>query len=177
MKAVQNVVEVVGRVIANVVVTIINTAKDGVQVCLNTIVPFVVFVSIMTTIINKTGLGQVFAKAMLPLAGNVIGLVVIAIICCIPFLSPILAPGAVPAAVIGALIGSQIGAGKIAPAMALPALWAVDGQVGMDTMPLGYSLVNAEPETLEYGMPAELFSRFITGPLAVIIGWIFSIGM
>jgi sorbitol-specific phosphotransferase system component IIBC len=177
MKAIQRFVEVVGRVIANVVVTIINVCKDGVQVCLNTIVPFVVFVAIMTTLINKTGAGNAFANAMLPLAGNVIGLVVIAIVCCIPFLSPLLAPGAVPAAVIGSLIGTQIAAGKIAPAMALPALWAVDGQVGMDTMPLGYSLLGAEAETLENGMPAELFSRFITGPLAVVVAWLFSFGM
>jgi PTS system glucitol/sorbitol-specific IIC component len=177
MQSIQKIVESIGHIVGNVVTVIIQSAKDGVRIVLDTIVPFVVFVSVLTAIINGTGLGKILANAMIPLAGNVIGLVVIAVICCIPFLSPILGPGAVPAAVIGSLIGTQIAAGKIAPALALPALWAVDGQVGMDSMPLGYSLLNAEPETLEHGIPAELFSRFITGPLAVIVGWIFSFGL
>ncbi|MDD7330729.1 MAG: hypothetical protein PUG52_06835 [Absicoccus porci] len=30
---------------------------------------------------------------------------------------------------------------------------------------------------MEYGVPAVLYSRLITGPIAVIIAFIFSIGM
>ena len=50
-------------------------------------------------------------------------------------------------------------------------------QVGGDFVPVGLSLGEAEPETIEYGVPAVLFSRIVTGPLSVIIAFIFSIGM
>ena len=31
--------------------------------------------------------------------------------------------------------------------------------------------------TVEIGVPAVLYSRFMTGPLAVIISWIYSAGL
>jgi PTS system glucitol/sorbitol-specific IIC component len=38
-------------------------------------------------------------------------------------------------------------------------------------------LGEAETETVEIGVPAVLFSRLITGPAAVLIGFVLSIGM
>ena len=75
------------------------------------------------------------------------------------------------------LIGDQIARGAIDPAYALPALFAYNVQVGCDFVPVGLALGEAKPKTIEIGVPAVLFSRQITGPLAVIIAWLFSFGL
>ena len=79
--------------------------------------------------------------------------------------------------VVGTLLGAEIGLGNIPAQYALPALFAINAQVGGDFVPVGLSLGEAEPETIEFGVPAVLYSRVITGPLAVIIAFVFSIGM
>ena len=54
---------------------------------------------------------------------------------------------------------------------------AINAQVGADFVPVGLSLGEAEPETIELGIPAVLYSRLITGPAAVIIDYLFSMGL
>ena len=83
--------------------------------------------------------------------------------------------GAVIAQVVGTLIGTQIGLGHVPAYLALPALFAINGQVGCDFVPVGLSLGEAEPETIEYGVPALFYSRLITGPLAVVIAYVVAI--
>lgn len=93
-------------------------------------------------------------------------------------MSPLLGPGAVIAQVVGTLLGSTLIAnGSIPPSYALPALFAINPQVGCDFIPVGLALGEAEPETVEIGVPAILFSRLITGPIAVILAFIASIGL
>jgi glucitol/sorbitol PTS system EIIB component len=79
--------------------------------------------------------------------------------------------------VIGVLLGTRIAAGDIAPQYALPALFAIDPQVGCDFIPVGLALGEAEPHTVEIGVPAVLISRLITGPVSVIIAYFASFGL
>jgi len=94
-----------------------------------------------------------------------------------PLFSPILAPAAVIAQVIGTLIGVQIGLGSIPPQYALPALFAINVQVGCDILPVALTMADATPETVEVGVPSVLISRFVTGPIAILLAWVCSIGM
>ena len=164
----------IGMGAGKVINTFYQASRDAIQTMINTILPFMGFVSLLIGIIQRSGIGDWFAKIMIPLTGNGIGLVILGFICSLPFLSPLLGPGAVIAQVIGTLIGVEIGKGNIAPSLALPALFAIDAQVGGDFVPVGLSLSEAEAETVEIGVPAVLFSRVITGPLAVIIAYVAS---
>ena len=139
--------------------------------------PFMAFTSTILGIISASGLGNVIANTIAPLAGTLPGMLVICFICSLPFLSPILGPGAVIAQIVGVLMGEQFAVGAIPAQYALPALFAIDGQVGCDFVPVGLSLGEAEPETIEYGVPAVLFSRIVTGPISVLIAFAFSIGL
>lgn len=167
----------IGKAVGGVVGKFYQAGREAIDMVIKNVLPFMAFIAMLIGIINVTGLGTVIANTISPFAGSLPGLILISIVCTIPFLSPILGPGAVIAQVVGTLVGVQIGAGAIAPALALPALFAIDGQVGCDFIPVGLSLGEAETETVEIGVPAVLFSRLITGPAAVLIGFALSIGM
>ena len=164
-----------GQGVGNVVAKFYEAGRETINVVIGSVLPFMAFVSMLMGIILASGLGDLVAKGISPLIGNIFGLLVISIICTLPFLSPILGPGAVIAQVVGTLIGTQIGLGHVPAYLALPALFAINGQVGCDFVPVGLSLGEAEAETIEYGVPALFYSRLITGPLAVIIAYVVAI--
>jgi PTS system glucitol/sorbitol-specific IIC component len=167
----------IGRLMGGIVGVLFQSGRQAIDQVIRNVLPFIAFVTLLIGIINATGLGNLIANTLAPLANNVGTLLILSVIVGLPFLSPILGPGAVIAQVIGVLIGQQIGQGAISPAIALPALFAYNTQVGCDFVPVGLALGEANPQTIEIGVPAVLFSRMITGPIGVIIGYLLSFGL
>ncbi len=177
MNRLTRIIEIIGRSVGGVVATLYQSGRDTIEQVIRNILPFMAFISMIIGIILYTGIGNLIAHTLSPLASNIFGLLVISIICALPILSPLLGPGAVIAQVVGTLLGVEIGLGHIPAQFALPALFAIDPQVGCDFIPVGLALGEAEPETTEIGVPAVLFSRLVTGPAAVLIAYVASLGM
>lgn len=166
-----------GRAMGSFVGTLYQAGREAVDQVWKNILPFLAFVAVIVGVMNGTGLGTVIATALEPLASSFVGLIVLSLIIGLPVLSPLLGPGAVIAQVIGTLLGTLFASKTLPLSSALPALFAINPQVGCDFIPVGLALGEAEPETVEVGVPAVLFSRLITGPVAVVIAWIASAGM
>jgi PTS system glucitol/sorbitol-specific IIB component len=177
MNGVNKVLVGVGKSVGGVVGVLYQAGRDTIDTVIRNILPFMAFIAVLIGIINESGLGDKLAHLVEPLAGNIWGLLAISIFCSIPVLSPVLGPGAVIAQVVGVILGTRIAEGDIPPQYALPALFAIDPQVGCDFIPVGLALGEAEAETVEIGVPAVLISRLITGPLSVVIAYVASFGL
>lgn len=173
----KSIIARIGMGAGKVVATFNQAAREAIQTVITTILPFMAFVALLIGIIQGSGIGDLFAKLMAPLAGNIWGLIIIGFICSLPFLSPLLGPGAVIGQVIGTLIGVEIGKGNIPPQLALPAQFAINTQNACDFIPVGLGLEEAEAETVEVGVPSVLYSRFLNGVPRVIVAWLASFGL
>ncbi len=174
MKGSMGIVVSFGNWIGYVINTLLSSGRQALDIILKTVLPFMAYVGLLIGIVNYTGISQVLANWVTPLASNPFGLILLGFIVALPFLSPILGPGAAIAQVVGVLMGTQIGVGALPVQYALPTLFAIDGQVGCDFIPVGLSLGEAKPETVSVGVSAILFTRLITSPLAVLIAYLAS---
>lgn len=167
----------VGRGVGGIVGTLYQAGRETVDTVIRNVIPFMAFISFIIGLVLTTGIGDWIANGIKGLASSLVGLLIVSVVCSIPILSPLLGPGAVIAQIVGTLLGVEIGRGNIPPQFALPALFAINPQVGCDFIPVGLALGEAEPETVEIGVPAVLFSRVITGPLSVVIAYFASFGL
>jgi PTS system glucitol/sorbitol-specific IIB component len=177
MQVITSLLERIGRGAGKVVGILYQAGRESIDQVVKNILPFMAFIAFIIGIILATGVGDALARLLQPLANNPIGLIIMSLIIGLPVLSPLLGPGAVIAQIIGTLLGTQFATKALPAYIALPALFAINPQVGCDFIPVGLALGEAEPETVEVGVPAVLFSRLITGPVAVIIAWVFSVGL
>lgn len=166
-----------GGVIGYIINTFLSAGRQSIQLVLSTVLPFMAYVSLLLGFVTYTGVAEQLGEWLRPLSSNPLGLIAIGVVVALPFLSPILGPGAAVAQIVGVLMGTQIGNGTLPVQYALPTLFAIDGQVGCDFIPVGLGLGEAKAETVEVGTPAVLFSRLITSPLAVVIAYLASFGL
>ena len=162
-----NALAKIGLGAGKVVATFNQAARDAVQTAINTLLPFMAFVSMLIGIINGTGFGTFFSTLLQPLLGSIPGLLVLGIICSIPGISQIL----------GGIMGAEIAAGRISPSLALVGLFALNCHAACDFIPVGLGLAEAETETVEVGVMSVMYSRFITSWIRVLLAVVFSIGM
>lgn len=176
MKGITNFIQKVGKAMGNVIGLLLASGQDTIEMVITVLLPFIAFIAAIIGIVNATGIGNVIAKAVVPLASSLPGLLLLAALASFPILSPILGPGAVIAQIVGTFVGVEIGKGNIAPSMAIPGIFAINAQVGCDFYPVAIAMQDAEPETVEIGTTAGLLARQVTGPLGVLVGWLFSFG-
>ena len=172
-----NALAKIGLGAGKVVATFNQAARDAVQTAINTLLPFMAFVSMLIGIINGTGFGTFFSTLLQPLLGSIPGLLVLGIICSIPGLSAILGPGAVISQILGGIMGAEIASGRISPSLALVGLFALNCHAACDFIPVGLGLAEAETETVEVGVMSVMYSRFITSWVRVLLAVVFSFGM
>ncbi len=166
-----------GNGIGKIVNLFYGGARQAVDMMIRNVLPFMAFISFLIGLMNSTGFGTWIAGGLTPFVGSLGGLIIFALIIGIPVLSPLLAPGAVVQSILGTMIGTLIGAGNVSPSLALPALFAISVVDACDFIPVAAALGNAKPETSRIAVPAMLFSRFITAPLAVVVGYVAGIGL
>ena len=91
----QSMIEKIGRSVGGVVGKLFQAGRDAVQLCIQTIIPFMAFVAGVIGLILSTGIGDYIAQGIKGFASSLTGLMLVCIVCSIPFLSPLLGPGAV----------------------------------------------------------------------------------
>ncbi len=167
----------IGRAIGKFINMFFGGARQAVNMMITNVIPFMAFIAFMIGLMTSTGFGNFVANLLTPFTNNIGGMILFALIIGIPVLSPLLAPGAAIQSVLGTLIGTLISTGAVNVSLALPALFAISVVDTCDFIPVAAALGEAEPDTSRIAVPAMLFSRFITAPVAVLVGYVAAIGL
>lgn len=160
-----------GKALAGFATKCVQGGKEAVDVSIKDIIPFMAFYSLLIGLIEFSGLGALMGQYVYPYLGTLPGLLVLVIICALPMISPLVGSGALIGQVLSVLIGYGIMIGAFPMVLALPALFAVDAQVGCDFIPVGLSMGDAASDTVDIGVPSVLLSRLFTAPIMVIIAY------
>lgn len=80
-------VERTGTAVGHVIALLFAASREAVDVSLRNVIPFMAFVSLLIATVQETALGSLIAHALTPLANSLWGLVLLSLICGIPFLS------------------------------------------------------------------------------------------
>jgi glucitol/sorbitol PTS system EIIB component len=76
-----------GAVVGSIVNTFLASGRQTIELTLNTILPFMAYVSLLLGIVNYTGIAKGIATVLSPIATNPLGLIAIGVISALPFLS------------------------------------------------------------------------------------------
>ena len=136
--------------------------------------PSIILGLLIFVLLFWTGLGDMIGAELAVLIGPIPALLIIFFICFIPTMSPFLGPGLLIAIGAGLLTGEQIAEGAVKPILALAALLAIDVQFNGGFIPPNLALGENEPETINAGVPAIVFTRLVTIPVAVVLSCLVS---
>ncbi|HLL78020.1 MAG TPA: hypothetical protein VKT25_00880, partial [Ktedonobacteraceae bacterium] len=77
MQVVIRLLETIGRAVGGVVGTLYQAGRDTIEQVIRNILPFMAFISMVIGIILFTGVGNLIAHSLSPLASNILGLLLI----------------------------------------------------------------------------------------------------
>ena len=140
---------------------------------MTTMVPSLILALVVFILLFLSGMGNSIGYSLSALTGPLPALLIIFAVCFIPAVSPLLGPCLLIAVAATILSGEQIASGMASPFLALPAILAIDAQIGSSFIPSGFSMGENEPATINAGVPAVVFSRLITTPAAVAAACLF----
>lgn len=161
----------ISGVCGRVIEMLIDGAAKSVNIVITSIIPAFAFISLLVGIVQYTGIADGVAEIMGPRLGTIFGILIIGIIISIPVISPIIAAGAAFPGVCSAILGAMLISGDLQPAMALPALFAIDAACACDFIAPGLALGEAEKETIFVAYPAVMCSHLICAPIAILIAY------
>ena len=141
---------------------------------LKNFVPSLLLGAVIFGFLYWTGLADKMSVEIAALTGSVPVWLIIFAVSLIPALSSVLGPGLLIAIAAGILTGEQIAGGKSTPFLALAALLAIDAQIGGSFIPPSLGMGETERETISAGVPAIVFTRLVTVPIAVVLVCLFS---
>ena len=160
-----------GKALAGFATKCVQGGKEAIDITIKDILPFMAFYTLLIGLIEFSGLGALMGQYVYPYLGTLPGLLILVIICALPMISPLVGSGALIGQVLSVLVGYGIMIGAFPVVLALPALFAVDAQVGCDFIPVGLSMGDAASDTVDIGVPSVLLSRLFTGPIMVLIAY------
>ena len=147
-----------GKALAGFATKCVQGGKEAIDITIKDILPFMAFYSLLIGLIEFSGLGALMGQYVYPYLGTLPGLLILVIICALPMISPLVGSGALIGQVLSVLVGYGIMIGAFPVVLALPALFAVDAQVGCDFIPVGLSMGDAASDTVDIGVPSVLLS-------------------